>query len=760
VPTTEPAIRRALEGLTDRTGRTLVVVGAPETGKTAVLAELRAGVEAAYGRVVTIAGTYRGRSVPYGALEGLGRSSSDEDGEGGPADEPPEVAGIAPMAPVAIAPESIGRSRRREGRVRTTFLGEATRTRGPPARDPDEYWESLLPEFRGEDAHPVALLVEEAALFDTESRAFVLDLSRRARLRPFLIALALDSSSSAAAVWEEALLGRTDVDWVRLGASTPDPREVARLSELLTGLAAPAARLLGYVTLLGGETTAVTLARIAHLSLTQLRETARPAVAVGLLRLREDRVAVPDSASVPILEGLFPESDRQRWHRDVADGLHALSAEPPLSRRIEIAHHYLASAPDAVAMARLLEAAEISLGLLEYDRATQLLAEAIACLGSLPPAERLGIEPEMHLMNARALFGSGCPVEGEAELREGVDGALRAGTSSADLASWLEPLLASLQAVGPRPGVATTLVELAERLHDADLIEPEVLLEMLLPAYDVERHLPERSHAEALRAAQNAHRLRERHLQALGLFAMGVARVTGHGAELHQAERFLRASRYLLRDSRRWELDYIAGEFECRVLELEGRFEQALTLRRQSVAALERARLPSVELFHRVGIARILLNRGDLALAEEPLARAARVADHMHLFPPAPGLLELWLLQGRRDAAAGTVEGAREHFSAIVDLPGTLSLPRFRAEATLRLALLEQSVGRTEPAQVLVERLRAPELLDLLPPPVREWPGDLAAQAPASLHGGGAFPGTSLPRGGPVESKRREQRGR
>ncbi len=759
MPIREPAVHRALEGLVDRTGRTLVIVGTPETGKTALLSQLRASIEGAFGRVVTIEGTYRGRSVPFGALEGLGRPSLDPDGAATEGIEPPEAsAGIAPMAPVPIAPESIGRSRRRDGRVRTTFLGEATRTRGPPARIPDEFWEGLLPEFRGEEAHPVALFVDEAALFDTESREFVLDLSRRARHRPFLITISLDASASAAAVWEEALLGRTDVDWVRLGPPTPDPREVARLGELLTGLAPGALRLLGYLTLLGGEASVVSLARIAHLSVGQLREAVRPAVAVGLVRLRDDRAAVPDAASVPVLEGLFAENDRRRWHREVAEGLHALSAEPPLPRRIEIAHHYLASAQDAVAMARLFEAAEFSLGLLEYDQATRLLSEAIGCLGSLPPAERLGVEPEMHLMNARALFCSGCPVEAEAELREGVDGALRAGTSSADLASWLEPILPALQAIGPRPGVATTLVELAERLHDAEMIEPEVLLEMLLPTYDVERHLPARSHAEALRAAQNAHRLRERHLQALGLFAMGVARVPASGAELHQAERFLRASRYLLRDSRRWELDYIAGEFECRVLERQGKFDQALTLRRQSVAALERARLPSVDLFHRVGVARILLNRGDTALADEPLARAARLADHMHLFPPAPALLELWLLEGRRDAIAGGVAAARERFSALVDLPPTLSLPRFRAEAMLRLALLEQAVGRPEEARRHAERLEGSELLAVLPEPVRGWLHELPARAAASQHGGAPLPGTSEPPA-PVELKRREQRG-
>ncbi len=755
----EPVVLRTLEGLVDRTGRTVVIAGPPASGKSAQLTKLRTGIEALDGRVVTLSGTYRGRSVPWGALEGLERPADAPEALVPDADVGlPEPVGVAPMAPVALAPEALGPSRRRGGRGRTTFLGETARTRGPAAHNVDDYWDRLLPEFEGETGHPVALLVEEAALFDTESREFLLDLSRRARLRPLLIAITLDSTSSAAAVWEEALLGRSDVDWIRLAQPAPDPREVHRLSQLLVDLPPASIRLLGFLVLLGGEAPGVQLARVTNLSLVALRDAAKPAVGVGLIRVREGRLSIPDLASVPVLEGLLPEADRRKWHHEVAEGLQALSAEPPLSRRVEIAHHYLAASADAVAMSRLLETAEISLGLLDYDLATTLLAEALECLRSIPPGERPAIEPEMHLMNARALFCSGCPEEGEAELREGVDGALRAGTNSADLASWLEPVLPTLLLVGPRGRLAPTIVELAERLHDAGLVEPEVLLETLLPAYDAERNLIERSRAEALRAAQSAHQLQERHLQALGLFAMGVARVPGSPEEVLQAERFIRAARFLLKDSRRWWLDYIAGEFECRLLERRGELEQALALRRQSIGALERARLPSVELFHALGIARILLHRGDPTGAEKTLQRARQIAERLHLFPPSPGLLELWLLEGRIAALAGSVAAARDRFSAVADLPATLSLPRLRAEATLRLALLEFGAGRAEAAEKLTGRLAAPELLQALTEPAREWAKDPAAHAAESRRGGGPLPQPPpLPR--PPDPERRERRG-
>jgi len=759
MPSIEPAILRSLEGLADRTGRTLVVVGPPMSGKSAVLTRLRDAVGAAGGQVVQVAGTYRGRAVPFSALERLDRpSEAATDEPAGEEDAPMDAASTAPMAPIAIAPEALGPSRRRDGRSRTTFLGEAARTRGPPARDVNVYWEELLPRFRGDEAAPVVLLAEEAGLFDPPSRDFLLDLSRRARLRPLLIALTLDTTASTAGVWEEALLGRPDVDWLRLGPGAPDAREVVRLRGLLADLPMASLRLLGYLTLLGGETTTVVLARIAQQSVVQLQDGLKPLASANLARVREGRVAMPDPGSISILKGLFSEDDRKRWHRVVAEGLQALSAEPPLARRIEIAHHYLEAGADALALPRLLEAAEISLGLQGYDEATRLLAESIRCLAELPVPDRSRVEPELRLLSTRALFGSGCLAEAQAELREGVEDALRDGASAADLASWLEPLIPALQSVGPRTGLSTTIVELVERLHDSDLVEPEVLLESLLPIYDLDREFTERSRAEALRAAQNARRLTERPLQALGLFVMGVSRLTGTVKEVAQAERFLRASRYLLRNSRRWELDYVVGEFECRVLERQGKIDQALALRRESTAALQRSRLPSVELLHEVGIARILLDRPEPSAAQGPLDRARRLAESLHLVPPAPALLDLWLLEGRALAVGGSIGPARDRFSALTDLPLPFGLPRVRAEATLRLALMEKASGRVDEAAQLVERLHAAELRSALPPSVRETLDRILGSAAQSQHGGAPLHRITAPAGASASDRREKRR--
>jgi ATP/maltotriose-dependent transcriptional regulator MalT len=228
---------------------------------------------------------------------------------------------------------------------------------------------------------------------------------------------------------------------------------------------------------------------------------------------------------------------------------------------------------------------------------------------------------------------------------------------------------------------------------------------------------------------------------------------------MDQAERFLRAARYLLRDTRRWELDYLAAEFECRLLEARGALDQALAVRQQSVAALERARLPSIELLHHLAIAQMYFDRGTPALADLPLDRALRLVDNLHLFPPSPGLLRAWLLDGRRYALAGSVDAARDRWSALTDLPPLLSLPRIRGEAFLRLALLEQAVGRPDEAARLVTALEGPELAGALPPHWRAWVTEVPSRAAASEHGGGALPRPPPP-AAPPKSPRAERRRR
>jgi hypothetical protein len=739
-----PALR-AIEAISQDSGRTLVIAGPPASGKSKLLAEVRLRLQGLGARIITLEGSYRGRTVPYGALDGLRASALS------PEPETPEESADPPLAvdigsgplgalPLSVEPIAGKGRRRRGGRGRRSFLGTPLRERSANEGDPDAYWAEILPEFRGPSAHPVAILIEDGGLFDDQSREFIVTLSRRAPLRPLLIALTLDTSVPDARLWEERFLGHGEVDWVRLSTSAPDPREVQRVKSLFDELPEATQNLLGVLTLLGGDSGEVVLARVARLRFSQLAETLLPATRIGLARVREGRAELVPRSVTAILKDLLSESSRRRIHAEIADALLALSPEPIASRRIEIARHLFLGDPGAGAARRLIEAAEISFGLQAYDSAAELLEEAVNCLPAMPNADRANVEPELRLLHARTLFCAGRPTEAEAELREGIEAALRAGLPSHALAELVEPLLLTMRAVGPRPSLTMTQLELAERAQNAGLPEVELLFETFLADFYLERNQGERSRTAALRAAQIAHSLRERHLQAFGLLAMGFSRIVGSSEEQAKAERFLRAARHLFGSARRWELDHLAGEYEARLLEARGEALPALHLRRRSVSALEREKLIDLELGHEVGIAELLLDEGAGPGAAAALVRARTIVQTLHLVPPSPGLLRLWLLEGRTHALAGETSAARDAWEAIADLPEAKSIPAIRAEALVRLALLERALDRSDAAEARETELAAPAVASALRPSWRRALGRIADIAPASELGGGRFP--------------------
>lgn len=745
MPALPTPILRALEGVAEFTGRTVVIAGPPLSGKSKLLGEIRQSLAGRNARIIDLRGSYHARSVPYGGLDGL-RQPAGMAGELLPGAAPEEEGELespseGPLAPIAFNPERLPRRRRGRGeRGRTTFLGQPIRGRSANEGDPDGFWHELLPEFRGPNAHPVALLVEEGALFDSESREFIVALTKRARLRPFLIAVTLDTSVAGMTLWEEQLFGRGDVDLVRTKDVAPDPREVRRLRDIFDNLPAGTQRVAGFIALLGGNVGEVVLARVARMNFSQLADALLPATGVGLVRAAEGRLTIPHSPWISLTVELLSEADRQRMHQEIADALSALSPEPNLSRRIEVARHYLAAAPGPLAMASLLEAAEISLQLLSFDTASELLTDAVDCLASIPPSDRRPIEPEIRLLFARALFYAGRPLEAETQVREGIDGAISAELPAAELGELVEPLLLAMRVVGPRHSLLTTLVELAERCHEARLTEIEVLLEVLIAEFHRERDQLDRSRAEAHRAAVLARKLPERYLQALGLLTMGFSRIDGDAADQELADRFLRAARVLLVQARRWDLDHLAGDFEARLLELRGEPARARTVRERSLAQLQREKLLSVELYHVLGIAETLLDQNLKKGLDERLARGRTIVETLHLLPPSPTLLRQWLLDGRRQALAGDTDGARDRWSALVDLPAAQSIPRVRAEAMARLALLEYSSGGVAEGKALEDRLASREIAGTLPPGWADWVGNLEELAAASGRGGGRLP--------------------
>ena len=346
--------------------------------------------------------------------------------------------------------------------------------------------------------------------------------------------------------WEEAFLGRGDVDWIRFTTSAPDPREAHRLKSIWDDLPSVTQRVAGYVALLGGTTGEVVLSRVARLNFPQLAEALLPATGVGLVKVQEGKVTIPHAAWTPLTIDLLPETQRKEMHLEIANALSALSPEPNLARRIDVARHYLSWYPGPMALRHLLEAAELALEFSSFDTAEELLNDALGCLGSLPPAERDPLEPELRLLRAEALFAAGRVAEAEVEFREGVEGALRGKVSPGALAEWVEPLIISMRVVGPRPSLSTMLMELAERCHDAEMVELEVLFEAIIAEFHYERNLPDKARAESHRAARLARQLPDGHLQAVALLAVGLSRIEGSPEEQELAGKFLRAARTLL----------------------------------------------------------------------------------------------------------------------------------------------------------------------------------------------------------------------
>ncbi|MGA3021622.1 MAG: hypothetical protein ABSE66_02290 [Thermoplasmata archaeon] len=750
MPTTPSPVLRAIQGLAENSGRTLAVVGPPLSGKSAVLKELKGLLKAQGARVIELQGSYRGRAIPYGALDGLRPRPSPvssgplEAANGDLRGEEPTEAdlplGAGPVVPY-ISDRLPRRSRRTRGeRPHTTFLGQPVRGRSANEGNPDAYWREILPEFRGEHRHAVAILVEDAALVDTESREFLVSLSQRARLRPLLIVLALDTTVPAFVTWEQAFLGRGDVDWVRFSTSVPDAREVHRLKAVWDDLPTVTQRVAGYVALLGGTAGEVVLSRVARLNFPQLAEAILPATGVGLIKVQEGRVMIPHQAWTPLAVDLLPDAKRREMHLDIANALSALSHEPNLARRIEVARHYLSWYPGPMALRHLLEAAELGLEFSAFDTAEELLAEAIGCLGSLPPAERDPLEPELRLLHAEALFAAGRVGEAEGELREGLERALRATIPPGTLAEWVEPLILAMRVIGPRPSLSTTLMELAERCHDAGVAELEVLFEAMIAEFCYERNLPEKAREESHRAARLARQLPNGHLQAVAMLAVGMSRIEGSPAEQEIAGRFLQAARTLLGRARRWELDYLAEDVEARLLEARGEATRSKELRERSLSGVQRAKLPAVELYHQLGIAEILLNRGTPKGVDAALARARTITEMLHLIPPSPGLLRLWILEGRQFALNDSLDAAQDRWEAVAEEPGGDSIPRLRVEALVRLALMAYSLKRTEDAEELAKQLAAPDLRAALPRGWETWIGELDPRAPHSEHGGSPLP--------------------
>jgi len=288
------------------------------------------------------------------------------------------------------------------------------------------------------------------------------------------------------------------------------------------------------------------------------------------------------------------------------------------------------------------------------------------------------------------------------------------------------------------------LTELADRCHDSGAIATEVLLQIALSEFAFDRNHAERARVEAERALKMARTLGAGPVQGLALLSMGTILAEGTAPERALAQRFFASARSMLAASRRYGLEQIAEELRLRILEHRRDAKEALSGHERAIPVSQRLRAGVVELYHHIDVATLLYDGPDTGFAKAARAvqRARELTETLHLLPPSPAYLREWLLEGRLAAADERLDVARDRWSAILDRPGPVLYPRFRAEAAIRLAILEFADHRPAEAKAYLERVHSDEMEKAAP---KSWvigPETLADRAPNLHHGASALPTT------------------
>jgi hypothetical protein len=330
------------------------------------------------------------------------------------------------------------------------------------------------------------------------------------------------------------------------------------------------------------------------------------------------------------------------------------------------------------------------------------------------------------LLQFRVLAFAGRMPEAELTLREGITQAIDGQIPTDRLEEWVEALVPILGTIGPRPSLVTLLVELAERCHDAGASAPEILIQSVLARYDLDRGRIGKAREEANRAARLARTMGQGPAQALALLAVGMTRTEGTPEEQRLAERFLRSAELMLGRARRYGLELDAEEAQLRLREVRGERDLARRARERAIPAAQRFRNLPVELAHQLAIAALLLDGPPDARAAAALKRAHEIVETLHLIPPSPPLIQLWLLEGRLLSDTGHLPGARDRLEAVAELSAVSVAARTRAEARLRLAILEAAAGLDDAAKAQVRLLGQAELRNAMKPEWRDWYQSLA----------------------------------
>ncbi len=751
MPASSVAVERALEAVGQGCGRTVAISGPPVSGKSELLQGLQLEASRLGWRTVALHGSYRDRTTPYAALADFGAAPSGSAPVGRPDPEgaPGEVSPWAGGSPFGIAagllpgdvPAS-SRSRRGRGDVGAAHFGPAgggARRSGRVVTGPDVFHQLVRWTVEG-DGRPLALLVEDASLFDTESREAILYASQRIRRRPVLLAVALDVALPAYRAWEEQLIGRGDVDWVRIAHAKPDPRETEQVQESFRALPDGTQRLLVFLALLGGSTTEVGLGRAAKLGVRDLAEALAPAAAVNLVKAEEGRVAITYSSWVGLVPTFASETLRADVHRQIAEAISALNPEPDSKRGRELATHLFEARSDASALRPLLEAAEFSERLGAFDDAEELFDKALKASRSLTGTERAEAELEIRIWRARALILSGRVAAGEKEAHDVLVWGAAEGLSADLLRGRVEELFPALRAIGPRPSLLAGLEELVERLGEVPAQGAQTLLECLVAEKLLEQGHLDEARMAGIRAQDLSRRATSEASQSTGQIVEAI--VLANEAVPFAGPRgpFTDPLGNVASRVAHPPLEQMASELWLRWVERARHPTETLAAFQRAIPLLQRSRAITTELFYQLAIAEMSLDRRPSPKALESLQRSRELADAIHLALPSTAVARLWLLEGRWAVDENRPDGAREAWSALADLPATVGLPAYRAEAMARSFLLESAEGRQHAADEAMERLSTLAATGPLPSQWRFTRPELLVSVRESRRGAGALP--------------------
>jgi hypothetical protein len=702
----------------------MALSGPPTSGKSARIAELKAELEKRGVFVLTAEGSYRERERDYGALASLWSQFAEKVEDS--SDTTPSL--IPGHFSDAFGAEGVpamgGRRRSRGGR-----FGVSAPTRASGGFESmTAVWTACTERFRAGEAISVALVIEDATLLDAASRTLLIKLSKLARRRPFLLVLELDSSLPSFRQWEEELLGRSDVDWIRQSHPHADARETGRLQEIMASLPAETSQLVGFVALLDGSTSEVVLARIARQRTSELEELLRPALSANLLKATEGRIAVAHEAWVDHLIETIPDERRRVMHRIVAEGLEALSPEPNLQRRFQIAEHFFQAEAGPLALRHLVEAAHLAERVLAFDAAEAAIAKAIECIPSSPAPSQEEMTIELRLERAKLLAFAGRPVEAEGMIREALDAAVLHRPVDGRMEEMLLLLTQVVYTLGPRPTLHQVLAEAADRFENLKWTGPESVTRALLAYLDMLwAHISE-SETEISQARPLSVGSGDELAQVASLLIDAMIQLWNADHLPPSVPEALEQVHHLLRGSHLTELELLATVVEARSAELQEGPAAALKVNDRGLLVAERTGMLWVEMYLQAQRVGLLLRGERFPSVGPPLQRCEYLVEILHLVPPSPALLRVWGLEARLAETQGRLDEAREVWLDILAHAGYCRLPRTRAQALFRLTQLNLRMRAFDRARARVDQLRQEGLEAYLPGGLSATLGQLSAE--------------------------------